>query len=268
MKTQIRQVTKVTLFLVVAGLILQGIPGWAGFNPKKRLRRPGNRQAAATRTDCSNPEPSLAMASSRATGEDEKLLLTTLVPQLEKQPTQELTIDAYPTFHWYMSEEIKHPAAQFVLYMVSQTEPHIEQVEIFRTQFQLKDRAGIASLKLPAEAMVPALEVGQIYHWQVNLLCPDAESPDEDNQYIPNVSVAGWMKRVEPSAAFVAQLDIATPTERFDLLAENGLWYDALTQLTTLRRENPKDETLAAEWSELFNSEYVQLPEIASMSVE
>jgi hypothetical protein len=247
MRIQMQQVIKVTALLVVASLILQGAPVWAGFNPRNReARRPGNRQPGGTRPDC---------------GTDLKPPLTALVPQSKQGLSQELTVSAYPTFHWYMPQNNNHPVAQFVLYKVTRLEPVIEEVEVFSTKFQIPQRAGVASLKLPVEAMVPALAVGQDYRWQIQLLCLD-----QDEEYVVNQFVEGWITRVQPSTDLTRRLNHAAPADRIDIFAEAGLWYDALTQLTTLHRSKPQDQRLKQEWQTLFNSEYVRLSDIPPLS--
>jgi hypothetical protein len=171
--------------------------------------------------------------------------------------SQELTIAPHPTFHWYLPQNNTHPVAQFVLYKVTRLDPVIEEVQVFSTQFQPTQQAGIASLMLPAAAMVPALEVGQDYRWQVQLLCLD-----QDEEYVVNQVAAGWITRVKPSRDLTDKLNRSNPVARIDILAAEGLWYDALTQLMALRRQNPRDKRLQQEWQTLFNAQDVQLSDI------
>ena len=47
--------------------------------------------------------------------------------------------------------------------------------------------------------------------------------------------------------------------DRVLIYAQNGLWYDTLTNLIQLRRQNPKDAQLAKDWEDLLQ----QSPDIA-----
>ncbi|PZD74703.1 hypothetical protein C1752_00901 [Acaryochloris thomasi RCC1774] len=252
-KTQARRVTDITALVITVAVLLQGMPSWAGFNPRgKRLRRPGNRQAAATRPICrTNDNPP---GTTRA---PEGPPLKALVPENEHHLSREFTTAAYPTFHWYMPNNNPHPAAQFVLYKVSNIEPVVEEIEVFSTRFQIRNEEGIASLKIPAGTMATALEVDTDYRWQVKLLCLD-----EDDEYVTNQYVEGWITRIKPSPELTKKIAKAKPIAQIDIFAEAGLWYDALTQLTTLHRSHPKKQRLEQEWQSLSNSEFVQLADI------
>ncbi|MGF1604440.1 MAG: DUF928 domain-containing protein [Thermosynechococcaceae cyanobacterium] len=246
MRFQIQQVVKTTALIVAAGLMVQSLPSWAGFNPRNReARRPGNRRPGGTRSDCKT---------------DTTPPLTPLVPA----SNWGLTISPYPTFHWYMPTGNNHPRAEFALYKVTnadkiETEGFVrEEEEVYSTQFQINQQSGIASLTLPSESTLSPLDVGQAYYWQVKLLCPDETGED----YVVSQYVEGWVTRVNPSAGLAEKLAQAQPVARIDLFAEDGLWNDALTQLTTLQRIHPEDQQLKQEWTALFNSEYVNLSEI------
>lgn len=234
----IRQIAKVIALSTAAGVILQGLPSWAAFNPpNKKLRRPGNRQAAATRGCSANLE----------------LPLTALVPLSNTG----VTTASHPTFHWYMPTDSNHPKVEFVLYRVNNMEPRQEE-EIYKTQSDVNQQAGIASVQLPAEQS--PLEVGQEYHWQANLLCYDYDL----EEYVVSQSVDGWVTRVASTPALTDKLNSAEPIDQIDILAEEGLWYSALTQLTTLQQTDPEHPRLETEWQALFSSEFVELAHIPS----
>lgn len=252
-KTQARRATNSVSLVLFAAVLLQSMPSWAGFNPRGRLRRPGNRQAAATRPICRTDDNNPAGAVRAPEGPP----LKALVPEYEHHLSREFTTAAYPTFHWYMPNNNPHPAAQFVLYKVSSIAPVIEEVEVFSTQFQIRNQEGIASLKIPAEAMATALEIDTDYRWQVKLLCLD-----EDDEYVTNQYVEGWITRIKPSPELTKKIAKAKPIAQIDIFAEAGLWYDALTQLTTLHRSHPKKHKLEREWQLLSSSEFVKLTDI------
>jgi Domain of Unknown Function (DUF928) len=96
--------------------------------------------------------------------------------------------------------------------------------------------AGVISLPFPAIALAE----NQSYRWEVAFYC-DPEMPDQ-----PFV-IEGQIQRVAP---------IALPADRLEqaeLLADRGIWFDALTALGGARRsENAPNLTLA--WNELLQS--------------
>jgi hypothetical protein len=59
------------------------------------------------------------------------------------------------------------------------------------------------------------------------------------------------------------QFEAATPIDRIALYAANGLWYDAIATLATLRRESPDNVIATNQWTALLES--VGLSEFAGM---
>lgn len=93
----------------------------------------------------------------------------------------------------------------------------------------------------PAEAVVPAgtcaglyrLHLGAIgtalradvdYRWQVVYAGEQGRAP----------SVSGWIRLGEAAPEFVERLRRAPPAERARLLAEEGVWYDAIDELVAV----------------------------------
>lgn len=170
--------------------------------------------------------------------------LTALVPKYYMG----LTIAEQPTFWVYVPYSPKLPhSAKFVLW-------NEQQDKVYETPpFQLSDGPGIVSFSLPKNA--PKLNIGKTYKWSFSFTCGDGAG------FVP---VQWWVKRVPLSPSLKSQLDAATPRERIALYAANGLWHDALTELALLRRKNPQDKTLAADWTNLLSNRYVRLGNIAS----
>jgi hypothetical protein len=102
---------------------------------------------------------------------------------------------------------------------------------------------GIVSFPLPTDGV--SLEVDEIYQWELSIYC------DRDGDS-PNDSVSGSIQRVRLPAELDTQLQEATPIERIALYAEEGIWFDALTNLAELRRQKPEDPDLAAAWQDLL----------------
>ena len=126
---------------------------------------------------------------------------------------------------------------------------------VYRTILSLPEIPGIASITLP-ETVTP-LEIGKKYTWIFNLICNSANT---DAIIGP---VKGVVIRESLSSEIESQLEAAeTPRARVIVYGLNGLWYDALTTLAELYRQERSDETLSADWADLL--EDVGLSEIAS----
>lgn len=76
----------------------------------------------------------------------------------------------------------------------------------------------------------------------------------------------GWIRFVPPTNKLAKQLMQAKPSQKADIYAEAGYWYDAVQALAIARRAQPNDAGLAQAWQALFESETVQLPEIAAQN--
>lgn len=186
----------------------------------------GKREGAATR-GCSS--------------DNNKPRLTGLIPG----KNMGLTMSDRPTFWFY------------VPYLASSTTPvefkltNFDDKEIYKQNLQLKNTPGIISITLPKNA--PALELDQNYEWSLGINC--------DSQ-IDNVN--GRIKRVKASAEVTKQLQENRGRDRLLVYAENSFWYETLTGLIELRRQNPQDEGLKEDWENLLKSNEIGLENLAS----
>lgn len=180
-----------------------------------------------------------------------------------------LTTTAHPTFHWYLPQH-NYPLAHFAVYAPG--EPAGEETPIYQTVFKLSGQSGLAQLKLPPEVTLPPLAVGQDYRWELTLLCQASQNLLEDSSGeiidpsdpSAKLFVQGWIRRVIPDPNLAQQLTQASQLEQYNLYAEAGLWYDALSVLIHLRQTQPQNPALANQWRELFESPSVQLQGIAN----
>lgn len=123
--------------------------------------------------------------------------------------------------------------------------------------------SGVISFNLPSE-QASQLQTGQDYYWYFQLIC-DASV----NQGIGTRDdfAEGWVRRVELDEALEQKIAAASPRDRIQLYAQEGLWYELLETLAQLRRELPADSsqasTLANEWASVLRHEKVQLDELA-----
>ena len=202
------------------------------FQPPDR-GAPGNRADAGSRGgDCSQlQKPMTALIPTRNWGE---------------------TIAAHPTFWLYIPT--RPGDVEFVL------EDETSGKQLYKTTFAVTQGPGIVSFRLPDTA--PPLEKGKAYRWMFNFTCVSGGGAPENSDQ-QNPSVSGIVARIDPSAQLSRQLDNASPTERIALYAQNGLWYEMLTELAELRRTEPNNAEVTAKWMDLLEHEAVRLNSIA-----
>jgi hypothetical protein len=188
---------------------------------------PGKQKGAETRDSCPNDK--------------NKPPLTALIPG----KNMGLTIGERPTFWFYVPYQASSKTpVEFIL-------TDAQEKEIYKQNLQLTNTPGIIGVTLPKNA--PALEVDKTYEWSLSVNC--ASRID---------AVSGRIKRVKASAEVANLLQANTGRDRIISYAENGYWYDTLTGLIELRRQNPQDEGLKADWEDLLKPPEVGLASIAT----
>jgi hypothetical protein len=121
---------------------------------------------------------------------------------------------------------------------------------------QLSGTPGIMGITLPSTAK--PLEFEQKYRWYFELVC-DPENPSN------NPTVDGWIQRVQPSQELMTQLENSPTQSSYLMYAENGIWYDTVTNIIQTMAVNPSDATLTQDWSDLL--EAVGLQELREASL-
>ncbi|MEL7039525.1 MAG: DUF928 domain-containing protein [Cyanobacteria bacterium J06592_8] len=155
--------------------------------------------------------------------------------------TLTLTASSHPTFFVYVpytSSEVSYGI--FTLYD-SQTKQ-----EVWNVVFQLPTEPGILSIPSPKNAS--ALEIDQSYRWFFELNCESQNGTEPQP-----LMVQGTVKRIS-SQAFEADLSTATPLEKVNIYAAQGLWYDAVALLATLQQKDPSNSQLKTLWVELLKA--------------
>ncbi len=153
-----------------------------------------------------------------------------------------LTVDEYPTFWFYIPYQSSSVPQAELMVLDENRRPILEK----QILIQLSGIPGIISVKLPSTAK--SLELNQEYRWYFSLIC-DAENPSN------NPSIDGWIKRVELNAA----------SNNYQAYVNNGIWYNALTEVAKGRQTNPSDTAIATEWQKLLQA--VGLEELTETSV-
>ncbi len=164
-----------------------------------------------------------------------------LVPDLkaENAPVPQ-TISESPTFYFLVPETVGQ--AYFYLYEADSSLP--EGKRVYRTSFQIKNKAGILAFKMPTVKGVSILKIDKTYVWKFTI----AGSTESG-------LVRGSIRRVLPSQNLVDQLKKALlPLDRAALFAQEGIWFETVQTLAEALQGNPKKAEIVSEWNELLKS--------------
>lgn len=151
-----------------------------------------------------------------------------------------------PTFYWYLSAAIDVPIA-FTIVDPREIDPLVKA--------QRKGPLEKGLWKISLGSFEKRLEPGIEYEWYVALILdPGHRSKD--------VVSSGTITLVRPSPASATRFNEAKGLEKAYVLAEEGLWYDALETLSGEIASAPSDRALRELRADLL--EQVALPDVAS----
>lgn len=178
---------------------------------------------------------------------DEEKRLTALVPVYKGSNSElvwGLTTSNSPTFWFYVPYQLTPKySIEFVL-------KDDRDNYIYKSKSPGKGTpSGIVSLRLPPTV---SLKTDKNYSWYFLIYC---QSPT------PASYVNGLIRRVE-RPNLNERLKSVTPQERAILYAEQGIWYEALTELAQLHRTSAENDKLDRDWISLLRS--VGLERLAS----
>ncbi len=226
--THLLRWSAIALTVSLTGIALLPLPSAARYRPPSNLQRPEGRQGAATRTICAKAGFTFA----------------SVVPTSNYgQTTAE-----YPTLYWYQANH-SFSWVRFELYAAQAPTLKLESDPIYQATFRLKRNTLLASLTLPATAGLPPLEIGRDYLWKVTLICSQG-GPEDEMASGSQLSIQGWIMRVAPKAGL--QSELLKTSHRYDVYAEQGLWYDAIHDLAAQRRQQPQNAQLTRDWRDLL----------------
>lgn len=195
------------------------------FTPPDNITAPDNRQGAAHRGSCqkniNDPSP-LALAPMGGLS---------------------LTHSAYPTFYWYLPDNVDAKTIEFIL--------RDDQGEnVFTTQYQVdrqNSRNGIFSLSLPEYAMTPPLEIGKNYSWTLSVSC-------DVSDHSGDTVMKGQVQRIPLSPEREQQLQSASSLIKLNLYAQSQLWHETMGQMLMLYDQYPNNPRIQQAWRELMQS--------------
>lgn len=141
----------------------------------------------------------------------------------------------HPKFWFYMPYD-PEKIASIELTLQNDQEETLQKISV-----PIPAKTGIIGVKLPSDKA--GLAVGKLYNWYFKIYGKCAERP---------ANVEGWIQRTTVDPALAEALKPAAPQEKAKLLAEKGIWYDALTILAEQRLAQPNNAPVLADWKDLL----------------
>ncbi|HIK31058.1 MAG TPA: DUF928 domain-containing protein [Oscillatoriales cyanobacterium M4454_W2019_049] len=188
-----------------------------------------------------DPAPQQTVGSS---SRGEEYWVTALVPETNHGRT----VAERPTFFIYLPEMDVREG------FFSIQDEHRNGV--YQTYIEIPEHGGIISFTLPEDA--PPLEVDRDYEWHFVPINGETLRPDSPE-------IVGWIKRVAPSSNLEKIARAGASLDLANAYGQQGIWYDTLSTLVTLKQLQPDNTDLNGEWSDLL--EQVGLGAIAPNSV-
>lgn len=186
--------------------------------------------------------------------------LTALVPiskiSDDKQVVWGLTDAEYPTFWFYVPYSLTRERPGELRIKTTDEKGNSVYKSLIRVT---GTTPGVVSVRLPSTEA--PLKIGQLYTYLFVVLC----DPNESSQ---NKFVAASVERIASSASLASQLSTVTPRERAVLYAQEGFWYESLTTLGELRRANPNDAGLTADWGALLDATVLEASDLNKIKQE
>lgn len=145
------------------------------------------------------------------------------------------TTTSTPTLWFYIPEHSQN--AQIELALLDD-----DQRAIAIRTLPAPSSAGIVGVPLNYE-----LQENQSYRWVFSLI--------EDASPTRILTVEGTVRRVVLDPGQLQQLgQTSTQRDRIVLLAQTGIWHDALTELVALRQQQPQGNTAVEDWQQFLGS--------------
>ena len=234
-KMTYRKYGKVIAAIFLTSLVVSSssFPQASGAQEPNSIRDglPGRRVGSGTRGECNFGSKQL----------------TALIPKNNLA----LTVAANPQLFFYLPSISNSQTIEFVLLDEADN-------QIYDKTFKPTSTNGIISLSL-SDPSLKELAIGKKYHWYLSIIC---NAQDRAN----DISVDGWIQRVELNPTLARKLEISAPLQRPAVYVTADLWQDALANLAQLRLSHPNDTTIASHWSQLLRS--IDLDNIAQEPLE
>jgi len=172
---------------------------------------------------------------------EKPVTIQTLVPEIDEAA---LTLAAAPSLHWHLSADTTHPV-NFTLIDPDAIDPIVDAM--LPGPFE----AGFHTLSLADYDA--QLEPGRHYEWFVAVV------PDPKNRSADTVA-RGAISRIADSE-LTSRIALAKPDAVASLLAESGIWYEALDALSRGAQQNPEDPQPRMQRSAMLEQVGLVIPE-------
>jgi Domain of Unknown Function (DUF928) len=192
----------------------------------------GNRSAAASRDRClAVPQP-----------------LTAIVPAYITDPAQPerfdgvwgLTAMERPTF-WFYLPYPKTEIVEISFTLQDESNPNDPQIVYQNLAVTPSLTSNLMSVRLP-QSIAP-LALNKPYRWFLKV-----------NRNCGMSYVRGWVQRQDLTSNLRDRLPRIPLQDRATLYAENGLFYDAVAILASLKISKPQDPSIQQDWQNLLDS--------------
>ncbi len=173
-------------------------------------------------------------------GDESSISNQNIIPLVPRDPATNVlwgqTLSETPTFFLYVPAQMPH-AIKF--YLVDNTEGEL----IYEETVTPPAEGGIVAIDLPRNTG-KTLQVDKLYNWYF-----EVQTSSQPSVTTRNPIVGGFVQRIVPSPELSSKLQTATnESDRSQVYADYGIWYDLLATAATLRTTNPGN------WELLLNS--------------
>ena len=152
------------------------------------------------------------------------------------------TIYSQPTLYWSISKLIDKPIKLTMAY----TDFTLGMEPVIETEIKIPQDTGMQAIdlatinwKMKDKGLIPEME----YQWSVSIIMDEQQSSND-------IVASGTIERVSQALADKVADKIAKETDekkQVAIYAENGMWYDAIAQLSKLIAQYPNDQKLQSQ---------------------
>lgn len=154
-------------------------------------------------------------------------------------PASANTTQESPTF-WFYIPYSPQEVDSFTFVVIDEKERPIQPAK----NIKLSATPGFISLRLPPTSK--PLEIGKQYSWFFSIYCDGQNRQDR-------ITRKGVVRRVLPTFPITNQTGMGM-LSLIDQYQKNGFWFDALNLLAELRRQEPTNTTVIADWNQMMAS--------------
>ena len=144
------------------------------------------------------------------------------------------TVSPNPTLWFFVPDTPEAAVKGYFTLQDQEGNDIIDEIE-----FNFPGQAGYVSVNLPDNV---SLSENLEYQWTFELECTPSE---------PTIYVQGWVERIPLTADLEDQLADAESV-KYQIYAENYIWFDAIDDLASHRMMEPNNSTLIANWNTLL----------------